>query len=105
MTPDPLKVEFRANNVVPGRPYVLRTMDAIRLIRRAAELRLPVRSVAGLVMRPGETFRSIDHVVDFSTAPAKGDGSWAPAEQFVAQRQDLGIVFEVMLGEHLDGAV
>jgi hypothetical protein len=56
-------------------------------------------------MRPGETFRSIDHVVDFSTAPARGDGSWAPAEQFVAQRQDLGIVFEVMLGEHLDGAV
>jgi len=105
MTPDPPRVEFRANNVVPGRPYVLRPTDAVWLIRRAAELRLPVRSVAGLVMRPGETVRSIDHVVDFSAASARDDGSWASAEQFVAQRQDLGLVFEVTLGEHLGRAV
>jgi hypothetical protein len=56
-------------------------------------------------MRPGETVRSIDHVVDFSAASARDDGSWASAEQFVAQRQDLGLVFEVTLGEHLGRAV
>jgi hypothetical protein len=106
MTPDRERVEFRSNSgLVPGRAYVLDPMDALSLIRRAAQLRLPVRSVAGLVVRSGEMIRSMDHAVDFSTAAASDDGSWTAAEQFVVDRQAFVDVFEVTLGGHLDHAV
>ncbi len=103
MTPD--RVKFRSNNVVAGRPYVLYPIDAKLLLRRAAELRLPVRSVVGLIIGPGDRIRSTEHVEDFSAALAQGEGSWEAAEQFITDRDLLDLVFEVTLGHHLDHAV
>ena len=106
MTGAELEAEFQAKALrYAGGLLVLRPEDATALIRRAAELRIGILGVDGMFVRPGETVSPIDHIVDFSAANAQGDGCWAAAEKFVGLRTELGLVFEVTLGQHLDDAV
>jgi hypothetical protein len=91
--------EFESKRVpYAGGLLLFTAVDALALIRRAQATRIRVLGVDGLVVTRSETVSPLEHVADFSNSPT---GNWREAEAFIAQRQALGLAFEVVLGETL----
>jgi hypothetical protein len=106
MTAAELEAEFRSRTVPhSGGLLLLRPDDAIDMIRRAAAEAVPVLGIDGMFVRPNETISPIEHIIDFSSATRRGNGCWIQGEQFIVGRRDLGLVFEITLGNHLDRPV
>jgi hypothetical protein len=106
VTADELEDEFQAKVVQYSYGLLLLPPDdAVALIRRAAESRIGILGIDGMLIGPGETVSPIEHIIDFSTAHSRGDGCWAEAEDFIGQRSEPGLVFEVVLGRRLDRSV
>jgi len=106
MTRDELEARF-AGRALPhgGGLLLLRPDDAKALVREAAAARIAILGVDGIFVSTTKTVSPLEHVADFSTPHRREDGFWHEAERFIDERRDLGLVFEVTLGEHLDSAV
>ncbi|HXK39660.1 MAG TPA: hypothetical protein VJ837_02400 [Candidatus Paceibacterota bacterium] len=98
MTKDDLQAEFRDRVIHEGGVELLAVDDALALISRASEERLPVLGVDGFFVSDGSVQSPLEHLADFSSAVERGDGCWTDAAQFVEERRPLGLVFEVVLG-------
>jgi hypothetical protein len=97
-----LALEF-ASRAVPysGGLQLLATDDAVAFVWRAREERLPVLGIDGIFVSARETVSPLEHIADYSHAVGLGEGNWAIAESFISDRRNLGMVFEVVLGEQL----
>ena len=104
MTPEELEAEF-VGRCVPysGNLLLLCADDAMALVRRAASVRVPILGVDGLFVSARSTTSPLEHIADFSSAVAKGDGCWGDAESFITSRRQLGLSFEVVLGDRTGG--
>jgi hypothetical protein len=102
MNRNQLESEF-VSRAVPhsGGLLLLTPDDALALVRRASEERLPILGIDGMFVSEGETLSPLEYIADFSVAVAQGDGSWSAAKAFVLAHQMLGLVFEVVLGERV----
>ena len=105
MTGKELEAEFAAR-IVPnaGGLLILQPDDALALIRRAEAERIVDLGVDGFVLTEHETRSPLEHLADFSSAVARGEGCWETATRFIEQRGDLGLTFEVVLGEQVTPA-
>jgi len=94
-----LEREF-AVRAVPysGGLLLLRPDDALALVRRSAQVGVPILGVDGMFLRGLGVELPINHIADFSAAVERGDGCWGPAVAFIEERRKLGMVFEVVLG-------
>ena len=105
MTGEELEAEFAARAVpYAGGLLILQPDDALALIRRAEAERIAVLGVDGFVLTERETRSPLEHLADFSGAVARGEGCWETATRFIEQRGDLGLSFEVVLGERVTPA-
>ena len=96
---DLLEQEFKVRSIenADGPPR-LRPEDAIELVNRAADEGVPIRGIDGF--EPGrDRAGSREHFADFSPAVDQGHGCWEDAEAFIRRRSDLGLVFEIGLGD------
>ena len=88
-----------------GGPLILQADDALALIRRAKAASIPVLGVDGFIIRPRETMSPIEHIADFSSKVARGDGCWNDAVAHIEEHRNLGLTFEVVLGDPLSPVV
>lgn len=95
-----LEAEF-ADRAVPGTNglFLLRTGDALALVESAERFRIPILGVDGLFVSPMHTVSPLEHIIDFSNHVAAGHGCWREPATFIESRRELGLVFDVVLGE------
>ena len=106
MKAERLEGEFRPRAVpYAGGLLLLRSRDAIELVRRAAGERVPILGVNCLIVSPGRTEEPIDQIADYSPAVGTGHGCWEQAEAHIAARTPGPYVFEVILGDDPVAAV
>ena len=76
MSADELKAKF-ATKAVPdaGGLLLLHPEDAIALVRQAANLRITILGIDGLLISHGETVSPIEHSVDFSSTADQAAGA------------------------------
>lgn len=99
MTADKLEREFAARAVLySGSLLILDPDDALALIRRAQEERIPILGVDGFLLSPHETISPLEHIADYSSAAKAGSGNWKEATAFIRDRRDVGLKFEITLG-------
>ena len=91
--------EFAARSVRPGGGLLLQPADAIALVDRAAEEGVPIVSVSGMVPDSTPVEPPREHAADYSPRVAEGHGCWQEADQFIRERSQLGLVFELTLGD------
>jgi hypothetical protein len=96
-----LEQEFAALAVHPDHGALLLELPvALRLITRASEEGVPILGVDGFERSDGAVHDSPDeHTADFSAEVAGGHGCWSEAEAFIRERDGLGLLFEVVLGD------
>jgi hypothetical protein len=104
MTADQLEAEFASRAVRPFTApgiLMLEPAVALELIGRARAAGLPVLGVDGFFLDGPRTVSPLEHLADFSSAVRRGDGAWDAATSFIRARRELGLVFEVVLGDPL----
>jgi hypothetical protein len=72
---------------------------ALRLIARARTAALPVLGVDGFLLEGEKTIPLPQHLADFSNPGTGSEGAWGAAARFIEERRELGLAFEVVLGE------
>ena len=101
-----LEREFAGRGVLhAGGLLLLGSDDALALVARAAEERVPVLGIDGMFVAPTGTESPVEHIADYSAAVAAGDGCWQQAAAFIRARASLGLIFEVTLGDDRVAAV
>jgi hypothetical protein len=97
---DLLAREFEERNARPtdGR-LLLQAADAIALIDRAAEEGVPIVRISGVAVAAHFVESSREHEVDFSPRVLEGHGCWQEADAFIRERSELGLAFELTLGD------
>jgi hypothetical protein len=70
--------------------------EAIAMVERARELDVRVLGVDGFWITDDTTQPDLEHMLDTGGNPA---GGWDEAARFIAERADLGIMFEVVEDE------
>lgn len=99
MTTEQLVAEFANRGLAySGGLLLLTSGDALSLVGRARAERVPILGVEGMFVRPHETVSPLEYIADYSTAVARGDGSWDDAERFIAEHAQLDLAYEVVLG-------
>ncbi len=94
-----IEQEFKSRAVRnAGGLLLLATDDAVALVRRAADARIPILGVDGIFVSERGTESPTEHLADYSAAVASGHGCWSSAEAFIEERRTAGMVFEVVLG-------
>lgn len=96
MTAEELEREF-AGRAVPysGGLMLLRSDDALALVRRAEEGHIPILGVDGIMLSSEGTTAPLEHIADY---PRSATDTWSAARRFIEQRSDAGLVFEITLG-------
>lgn len=69
------------------------------LVNRAADEGVPILRITGVA--PGGAARdaALDHAVDFRHEVGEGHGCWEAADAFIRRRGELGLLFNVELGD------
>jgi hypothetical protein len=94
-----LEQEFKSRAIRnAGGLLLLAADDAVALVRRAADARVPILGVDGMFVSERGTESPIEHIADYSAHVAAGHGCWNWAEAFIKERRSAGMVFEVVLG-------
>ena len=76
-----------------GGTLILPPADALAMVERARELGVPVLGVDGFWITDETTQPDLGHTIDLG----RGTGtSWDEAARFIAERSDLGLMFEVV---------
>jgi hypothetical protein len=95
-----LQDEFAPRAVRPAADLLLlRPGDALALVDRASDEGVPIVRIDGFRVTGGATEAPGEHTVDFSDAVRHGHGCWDTAEAFIRARSELGLVFEITLGD------
>jgi hypothetical protein len=89
----PIEEEFRPFGVVQGNALLLPAAEAIRLVARCSDCGVNVFGIEGFVVTADATRPQLDHILDCSGASA--EASWAAAEEFLRQRLESSMMFEV----------
>jgi hypothetical protein len=91
-----LRGEFAHRGILRGGTLIMCPPDAIAMVERARELNVPVLGVDGFWITDETTQPDLEHTLDTGGNPADG---WDEAAQFIAERADLGLMFEVVEDE------
>lgn len=98
-----LNEEFRdRGRVGSDGALLLWSTDAIELVNRAADEGAPIvriTCVAPTAAVGGAAVDAREQRVDFSREVCDGHGCWEAAEAFVRRRGELGLLFNVELGD------
>jgi len=96
-----LKDEFREDGRSgAGGSLLLWSTDAIELVNRAADEGVPIVRIT--CVAPTPAIGGVDpreHRADFSREVCGGHGCWESAEAFIRRRGELGLLFNVELGD------
>ena len=88
--------KFREKGIVKGGIRFLKPADALAEIRESRDRRVGVLGIDGFYLTDEGTQPAMEHSIDLSGV--KNDQErWALAEQFLAERLDARLYFEVVL--------
>ncbi len=91
--------EFRERSMVPGNTLILRPADAIAFVCRCREKQVKVLGVDGFHLTEDAIQPDMGESVDLSQPPYRGVDCWKFAEEFLNERLDSGLFFEVVADE------
>ena len=96
-----LREEFRVRGRAgAGGALLLWPADALDLVNRAADEGVPIVRITCVPQGGQSAARdAADHRVDFTREVSEGHGCWEAAEAFIARRGELGLLFDVTLGD------
>ncbi|MFL5562413.1 MAG: hypothetical protein ACJ79K_13145 [Gemmatimonadaceae bacterium] len=98
-----LREEFRARGRTGADgALLLWPADALDLVNRAADEGVPIVRITCVAQSGsgiGATRDAADHRIDFTHEVSEGHGCWEAAEAFIARRGELGLLFDVALGD------
>lgn len=98
MTPDQLEHAFRDRSLYSGTILILRPSDALELIGRAQQARLPILGLDGFLVTGDSIQPSMAISADYSAGVSAGDDTWAAARRFVNEHAGIVDGLEVVLG-------
>ena len=90
-----LFAEFEARGIVRGGTLMLGSSDAIALVDRAEALEIEVLGIDAFWVTDETTRPDMEHSTDFHLV----ERSWRSAREFVVERADLGLMFEVVVND------
>lgn len=97
---DRLRKEFRdRGRIGEGGELLLWSSDAIELVDRAADEGVPIVRVTGVAPASATGGAADDQRVDFSREVSDGHGCWEAADAFLRRRGELGLLFDIELGD------
>ena len=100
MKSDQIERAFAPRSVKNSDELLLfRSADAIELVNQAADEGVPIIGIEGFIVTSTGTRSPAEHIADYSALVAQGHGCWEEAEQFIRQRGDSDLVFEIVLGD------
>ncbi|MCA9257281.1 MAG: hypothetical protein KDA33_16660 [Phycisphaerales bacterium] len=91
--------EFRERGTYRGRTLKFRPADAIAFVRRCREKKVIVFGVDGFYLTATTTQPDMNESIDLSLPPYRGQDCWKLAEEFIGERQDSDLFFEVVADE------
>lgn len=92
-----LEREFAARGTRRGGLLLLESTSALDLIARARDEMVTVLGIDGFSLTPNGTQPHSEHSLDLSGARNKSVDSWSLAENFIRERQDSPLHFEIVL--------
>lgn len=97
---DRLRNEFRdRGRKGAGGELLLWSNDALDLVDRAADEGVPIVRVTGIAPASTSSAAAADERVDFSREVSGGHGCWEAADAFLRRRGELGLLFDLELGD------
>ena len=98
-----LKDEFRdRGRAGAGGALLLWSTDALELVDRAADEGVPILRITCSASTPvvgGAAPDALEHRIDFTREVCDGHGCWEAADAFIRRRGELGLLFNVELGD------
>jgi hypothetical protein len=92
-----LKEEFRARGRAgAGGALLLWSTDALELVDRAADEGVPIVRITCSTPTGGAV---ADQCADFTREVCDGHGCWEAADAFIRRRGELGMLFNIELGD------
>jgi hypothetical protein len=91
--------EFRQLSMVTGRTLILRPADAVAFVRRCHEKRIKVLGVDGFHLFEDTIQPDMGESIDLSQPWHRGQDCWKLAEEFLNQRLESGLYFEIVADE------
>ena len=79
-----------------GGTLILTASDALAMVTRARQLGVPIYGVDGFWITDDTTRPDLGHSIDLGSGVGT---SWDEAADFISQRSDLGLMFEVVEGD------
>lgn len=90
-----IAAEFAPRGIVRGGTLILDADEALSMIARARDLAVPILGIDGFWITEQTTQPDMGHSIDLGG----GASSWAAAAEFVQQRAETGLMFEVVADE------
>ena len=78
---------------------LLWSTGASELVNRAADEGVPILRITAVAPAGAARDAALDHAVDFSREVGEGHGCWEAADAFIRRRGELGLLFNVELGD------
>jgi hypothetical protein len=96
---DQIEREFTSRGILRGGLLLLQPSDAIDMVHRCSEESVPVLGIDAFRIAATTTEPVIEDSIDFSseTRAVRSINAWQEAAQFLRNRQDKGLVFEIVL--------
>jgi hypothetical protein len=91
-----LREEFSHRGLLRGGVLFLSAREALAMVKRAREKRVPVLGVDGFWITENTTEPDMEHMLDVSGDPHHG---WDEARKFIEDRAATGLMFEVVEDE------
>jgi hypothetical protein len=90
---------FRELSMIPGRTLIFRPVDAIAFVRRCREKQVRVLGLDGFHLRENTIQPDMGESIDLSLPPHGAEDCWQLAEEFLNERLNSGLFFEVVADE------
>lgn len=91
--------EFREVGVIRGMTLMLKPSDAVAFVRRCREQQVKVLGLDAFHLTDATTQPDMGESVDLSLPEFRSQDCWALAEEFLSQRLESGLYFEVVANE------
>jgi hypothetical protein len=91
--------EFRDAGIVRGMTLILQPSDAIAFVRRCRERQVKVLGLDAFHITPETRQPDMGESIDLSLPPHRGEDCWQLAEEFLNERLNSGLYFEVVADE------
>jgi hypothetical protein len=95
-----LKEEFRdRGRTGSDGSLLLWSTDAVDLVNRAADEGVPILAISLIAPAGKAADAAVDHRADYTHEVSDGHGCWEAADAFIRRRGELGLLFDVELGD------